>query len=200
MPIIRENVSEDFYSLWKESLLGYLDLTRDHPTIKELLVQWEWQHGRPKKIESIKKIIDYVLLHRSSYFKRHIIKEVMIQAMFHGPAFVMSAPNPLCEEFLSMYNDVKADIENTIRNSKVIRFNNTVLLDIQPEHNIGVIISEFLKKKFNYSRIIVVNKNKAHLYDDYYTEINFRDKKELFSLFRLDNSLAVPISQTTLDF
>lgn len=200
MAIIRENVAEDFYSLWKEALVSYVDTIKDHPTLKELLVQWEWQHGRPKNIESIKKVVDYVLMHKSSHNKKHIIKEVMVQAMFHGSSFVMSAPNPLCEEFIQMNNEVKRDIENTTRNARMIRFNNTVVLDISPEHNIGVIVCEFLKEKFPYSRIIVINKKKAHLYDDYYTEINFSTKEELFHLFHLDKSMAIPISQTTLDF
>ncbi len=149
MTLIREYVAEDFYSLWKESINDYLHKGRvkNYTNLKELLVQWEWEHGKPKYIESLKRVIDYVLLHCSAENNYLTIKEVIIQAMFHGAGFVMSSPNDVCAKFIEMYDGVKRDVQQALQNASMIKIDRTVAIEIEAEHNIGIVICDFLKDK-----------------------------------------------------
>jgi probable DNA metabolism protein len=125
---------------------------------RQLLLEFEWEHGKPKKIDRLGKYLNFVSL----YARDDLIEKVILQALKHGVEYIVNRASPEAEEFMRRYREVSREY---FRLKEVIRlqeFGKMLVAEVHSKFGLEMMLAAYFKSRYK-REIVILSRDKAYM-------------------------------------
>ncbi len=125
---------------------------------RELLLQLEWQHGKPKNIERLEKYLRFAPL----YADDGLVEKAVLQALRFGVDYVVNRVSPEAEEFMSRYRAVSREYRRLKEFTRLQELGKMLVADVESKFELGPMLADYFRSRYK-TEIVVLSRDKAYM-------------------------------------
>lgn len=127
---------------------------------RELMLSFEWSHGKPKIIERLEKYIDLASLHADD----SLIKEVVLQALRFGVDYITNCASPQASEFMKCYRAAVRDYQRLKEFTRLHEVGKMLVADVKAKPGLERMLASYFRSRYKRD-IVVLNNDKAYMFN-----------------------------------